>query len=87
MRSESLSVSKKENAKMAVRVTETANELTNELDAVGAEGIVRLLRQTDQQLFAGWGAHQSVYDLVRSSSPPLHHASPPDPLEHIRATH
>jgi hypothetical protein len=47
-----------------LRVTETANELTNELDAVGPKGIVRLLRQTDQQLFAGWGAHQSVYDMV-----------------------
>ena len=30
---------------MTLRVTETANELTNELDAVGAEGVVRLLRQ------------------------------------------
>lgn len=30
---------------MALRVTEMANELTNELDSVGAEGIVRLLRQ------------------------------------------
>lgn len=37
---------------LTLRVTETPNELTNELDTVGAEGIVRLLRQVRQ--FYSW---------------------------------
>ena len=40
-----------------LRVTETANELTNELDAVGAEGIVRLLRQVSCICVRTWQQH------------------------------
>ena len=40
------------NMALTLRVTETPNELTNELDTVGAEGIVRLLRQVRQ--FYSW---------------------------------
>ena len=28
------------------------------------QGIVRLLRQSDAQLFAGWGAHPSINDVT-----------------------
>lgn len=35
-------------------ITETANELTMELDQQQGLGVVRLLRQTDAQMFAGW---------------------------------
>ena len=44
------------------RVTELANELTTHLDSVSPEGLVRLLRQSDAQLFSGWGGLPSVCD-------------------------
>jgi hypothetical protein len=43
-------------------VTELANELTTNMDIVGAKGLVRLLRQTDTQVFAGWGALPGIND-------------------------
>ena len=43
-------------------ITETPNELTDNLDSVGPVGIVRLLRQTDGQLFAGWRHHPCITD-------------------------
>lgn len=42
-------------------ITELANEITNEIDIVDATGIVRLLRQTDAQMFYGWRHHPSLY--------------------------
>ena len=49
---------------MPTPVTELPNELTGELDTVGALGIVRLLRSTDAQIFAGWGGLPSLYDRI-----------------------
>lgn len=49
---------------MATRITELPNELTANIDSVDAAGIVRLLRQSDAQLFAGWGAHPSINDAA-----------------------
>lgn len=43
-------------------VTEKPNALTEDLDVVGSRGIVRLLRQSDAQVFAGWGPYVSLYD-------------------------
>jgi N-acetylmuramic acid 6-phosphate (MurNAc-6-P) etherase len=45
-------------------VTELPNELTANLDVAGPLGIVRLLRGTDAQIFAGYGGHDSLYDKV-----------------------
>ena len=45
-----------------IRITETPNELTNALDEVDAVGIVRLLRQTDTQLFSGWRHYPALLD-------------------------
>ena len=38
---------------MPTPVTELPNELTGDLDTVGPLGILRLLRATDAQIFAG----------------------------------
>ena len=43
-------------------VTETANELTQELDLADADGILRLLRQADAQIWAGWREHPGLMD-------------------------
>jgi N-acetylmuramic acid 6-phosphate (MurNAc-6-P) etherase len=43
-------------------ITEKSNPLTEDLDVVGSRGILRLLRQSDAQVFAGWGPHVGLYD-------------------------
>ena len=43
-------------------VTELPNSLTQDLDIANARGIVRLLRQCDAQVFAGWGPYVSLND-------------------------
>lgn len=44
------------------RVTETPNPLTTDLDVSSPIEIVRLLRQSDAQLFAGFGGWDGVLD-------------------------
>jgi hypothetical protein len=39
---------------MALRVTEMSNGITEKLDASDETGMLRMLRQTDAQIFAGW---------------------------------
>jgi len=43
-------------------ITELPNALTQDLDLADARGIVRLLRQCDAQVFAGWGPFVSLND-------------------------
>jgi hypothetical protein len=43
-------------------VTEQTNPLTQDLDIAGARGIIRLLRQTDAQIFSGWRTFDSLND-------------------------
>eukprot|EP00698_Gefionella_okellyi_P001337 TRINITY_DN11283_c0_g1_i1.p1 TRINITY_DN11283_c0_g1~~TRINITY_DN11283_c0_g1_i1.p1 ORF type:complete len:598 (-),score=135.62 TRINITY_DN11283_c0_g1_i1:681-2447(-) len=43
-------------------ITELESELTNEIDVVGAQGAVRLLRQSDAQIFYGWRHFPSLLD-------------------------
>lgn len=43
-------------------ITEIPNPLTIDLDMADATGMVRLFRQADEQLFAGWGVHPSMLD-------------------------
>jgi N-acetylmuramic acid 6-phosphate (MurNAc-6-P) etherase len=43
-------------------ITERINCLTTEIDLASPLGIVRQLRQSDAQLFAGWGGHPSLSD-------------------------
>lgn len=45
-----------------IPVTEQANELTMELDMADAEGMIRLFRQGDTQLFAGFRTYPSLMD-------------------------
>ena len=47
---------------MSIPVTERSNELTELLDEASPPGIVRLLRGTDAQLFAGYRAFHGLYD-------------------------
>lgn len=43
-------------------ISERSNDLTRNLDVVGPSGIVRLLRQSDVQIFAGWEEWESLCD-------------------------
>ncbi len=53
---------------LALPVTETPNELTMDIDVATAIEKVRLLRQTDAQLFSGWRG-QAGETLVRHVVP------------------
>ncbi len=53
---------KKTHSQALQSITETPNELTDEIDLAPPIGIVRLLRQTDAQMFTGWRALPSIYD-------------------------
>ncbi|XP_064391978.1 glucokinase regulatory protein-like [Halichondria panicea] len=44
------------------RITELPNVLTANIDTCDALGIVRTLRQSDGQLFSGWGPYPSIND-------------------------
>jgi len=43
-------------------ITETPNELTNDIDIASPVGIVRILRQSDSQIFNGWRDFSSLSD-------------------------
>lgn len=43
-------------------ISERVNDLTRNLDVVGPRGIVRLLRQCDAQIFAGWEEWSGLSD-------------------------
>jgi hypothetical protein len=45
-------------------ITELPNELTKALDVAGPQGIVRILRGTDAQIFSGYRHYPSLYDLA-----------------------
>lgn len=45
-------------------LTETPNPLTQDIDLASPVGIVRLLRQTDAQIFAGFGTFCGFYDAA-----------------------
>jgi hypothetical protein len=47
---------------MAFRVSEAVNGLTTDLDVSSPEQIVRLLRQCDAQMFAGFGGWDGMLD-------------------------
>jgi N-acetylmuramic acid 6-phosphate (MurNAc-6-P) etherase len=44
-------------------ITETPNELTNDIDIAGPLGIVRLFRQSDAQILNGWQTYPALLDL------------------------
>lgn len=44
-------------------ISERSNDLTRNLDVVGSRGVVRLLRQCDTQIFAGWEEWTGLSDL------------------------
>ena len=46
----------------ALPFTERANEITDEIDTADAEGIIRILRQTDAQVYEGWREHSGLLD-------------------------
>ncbi len=47
---------------MAISITETPNELTREIDCAEPLGIVRLLRQTDSQIYNGYLTYPGLCD-------------------------
>lgn len=49
---------------LQIPITETSNELTTSIDIVDPVGFVRLLHQSDMQLFAGYADVPNVYDTV-----------------------
>ncbi|MCC5877152.1 MAG: hypothetical protein JJU11_13105 [Candidatus Sumerlaeia bacterium] len=49
---------------MTRSLTEAPNPLTLTLDTVDAAGMVRMFRQTDAQMFAGFDVHPSLFDEV-----------------------
>ena len=52
-----------------LRVTETPNSMTMDIDVVSPEGAVRLLRQADAQNFAGWKTHTGALGCGSSLVP------------------
>lgn len=44
-------------------ISERSNNLTRNLDVVGSRGVVRLLRQCDTQIFAGWEEWTGLSDI------------------------
>ncbi len=45
-------------------ISETNNELTDMIDLVTPQEIVKTLRQADAQIFAGWRHYDSLYDQI-----------------------
>ena len=43
-------------------ITERPNELTDELDLVSAQEMVRIFRSSDAQIFSGWRHYPSLFD-------------------------
>ena len=48
----------------AVPITERANVITEGIDVATAEGMLRLLRQSDEQMFAGYSTHATMGDTT-----------------------
>jgi len=44
-------------------ITETPNELTDGIDLASPQGIVRILRQADAQMFNGWRDYPGIFDI------------------------
>jgi hypothetical protein len=74
-------------------ITERSNDLTRNLDVVGPRGIVRLLRQCDTQIFAGWEEWdglcdettlQTLENLANSIQPHLRHTSASSPAKNVK---
>lgn len=49
-------------AEKKLTITETPNELTDDIDIASPTEILRILRQSDAQLFSGWRHHPCIYD-------------------------
>ena len=47
---------------MNERITEKSNELTNNLDILSIEEILRIFRQVDSQIFNGYLEHESLQE-------------------------
>lgn len=48
--------------RMAARISEMRNVITSDMDSVSPVGLLRLLRQVDAQVFAGFGTEASMLD-------------------------
>ncbi|KAL9642716.1 hypothetical protein ABK040_009795 [Willaertia magna] len=46
------------------RITERSNVITKDIDIVNAEEMIRLLRQSDSQLFTGYDVYPSIFDKL-----------------------
>ena len=49
-------------ASTSSRVSESPNALTTDIDVSSPEQIVRILRQSDAQMFAGYGGWDGLFD-------------------------
>ena len=53
--------------KQKLRVTESRNELTTDIDVVDAKGIIRVLRNCDAQIFSGYREYENIFEIPDTS--------------------
>jgi N-acetylmuramic acid 6-phosphate (MurNAc-6-P) etherase len=49
-------------------ITETPNEITDEIDIISPLDLLRILRQTDTQIFTGWRHFAGIFDQPHQQS-------------------
>ena len=55
--------SRSHSGKQRLRVTESRNELTTDIDVVDAKGIIRVLRNCDAQIFSGYREYENIFEI------------------------
>ena len=56
-----------QSGKQKLRVTESRNELTTDIDVVDAKGIIRVLRNCDAQIFSGYREYENIFEIPDTS--------------------
>lgn len=51
---------------MELPITEQSNSLSSDIDIQDSDGILRVLKQCDAEIFNGWKQHKSLYDFASS---------------------
>ena len=50
-------------AASSLRITESRNELTTDIDVIDSNGIIRVLRNCDAQLFSGYREYENIFEI------------------------